>query len=310
MLKMISPSLSDRCHNMMTIPHSLSMRVVLVGCLSCVEAGMCSCSEQRQKATADEVADIVVALSKQFGVIIQWKDAKQHAETVSMGQVCGENPAPEECPVILAALKEALREYPQAALRNSNIRRIVLLKHMQDEGVSTGSLSYYQDYAIYFDVVKASICFTCAVERIHHEIFHFVDWLDDGSIEEDIDWMQIIPDGFEYSNNSEAMQADQQVAVLTDELPGFINRYATSAMMEDKAEVFANLMVRYAVIMQMARNDIVLNHKIRLVKTIARRFCDDLDEQFWSRVRERQALKSADENRAAIDEHVKLKALR
>ena len=55
-------------------------------------------------------------------------------------------------------------------------------------------------------------------------------------------------------------------ARLTDELPGFVSKYATSALEEDKAETFAFLMAAPARLQAIAARDAVIRAKIAAVK--------------------------------------------
>ena len=61
--------------------------------------------------------------------------------------------------------------------------------------------------------------------------------------------------------------------------PEFLNRYSTSSIAEDKAEVWACLMC-YQQVLKSA----TLRAKGELLKQRARKLCADMDERWWARV--------------------------
>jgi hypothetical protein len=72
-------------------------------------------------------------------------------------------------------------------------------------------------------------------------------------------------------------------SVPDDTLPGFLNSYSMTGVEEDKAEVFANLLVSPGLVSQRARQDSVLRFKVQRMKLLMWRFVPELDLEFWSR---------------------------
>ena len=68
----------------------------------------------------------------------------------------------------------------------------------------------------------------------HHELFHLVDWKDDGVLYGDVEWAKLKPSSFRYGDGGVNMQNDSSLSLVTDKFPGFVTRYSTAGVEEDK----------------------------------------------------------------------------
>ena len=80
----------------------------------------------------------------------------------------------------------------------------------------------------------------------HHELWHMVDFHLLGNQFEayDAEWSKFNPPGFQYGSGGKHMRSDSSSSQLSSAPSGgeFLNRYATSSVAEDKAEIWACLM--------------------------------------------------------------------
>jgi hypothetical protein len=74
--------------------------------------------------------------------------------------------------------------------------------------------------------------------------------------------------------------------VLTDKYPGLLNYYSTSAPEEDKAEVFANLVLNEDYVRRRMQSDPVLRAKVSLLKKRLAEFCPEMNGTFWSKAKD------------------------
>ncbi|MCQ2819741.1 MAG: hypothetical protein MJ252_20950 [archaeon] len=88
---------------------------------------------------------------------------------------------------------------------------------------------------------------------LHHELFHYIDWVDDYSYE-DIIWETFNVPGFKYGKGGEY---EREWIQLDKKFKGFINHYSTSALEEDRAEIYQYLI---------GCPDEALNHKDEIIK--------------------------------------------
>ena len=71
--------------------------------------------------------------------------------------------------------------------------------------------------------------------------------------------------------------------MLTDKFPGFLNHYSTTGVEEDKAEIFANLIVEPEVVKKRAETDAVLQSKVAQMRELLAAFCAEMNDDFWKK---------------------------
>ena len=134
--------------------------------------------------------------------------------------------------------------YPVSYLRKSTLNNIYFCNSLT---FSTESYSQYRaSVPDYWYNMKAMIY--CCKETsssyvrnvIHHEFFHFVDYIEDGKIYgSEPKWEACNKPGFQYGTGG----ANNRVWKPFDEKDtGFLNYYSTTGIEEDKAEIFAYMM--------------------------------------------------------------------
>ena len=92
-------------------------------------------------------------------------------------------------------------------------------------------------------------------------------------------------DEFRYGKGGQAAQDSRTVCVLTDKFPGFLTEYSTTAVEEDKAEVFAHLIVHAVHVGERTERDKVLDAKVGRMKKLLGTFCGAMNAEFCEKVR-------------------------
>ena len=69
-----------------------------------------------------------------------------------------------------------------------------------------------------------------------------------------------------------------------DHFPGFLNRYSTTSVSEDKAKVFAHMVAAPALIESLRKSDPMIRAKVQRMKEVLADFCSEIDEAFWHQV--------------------------
>jgi hypothetical protein len=92
---------------------------------------------------------------------------------------------------------------------------------------------------------------------VHHEVFHLLDFQTQGrQWAADGEWQKLNPKGFAYRDPSVDIERQQ----------GFVNGYASTDSMEDRASTFEYLMVRPDDLCTMSANDAALARKAGLLR--------------------------------------------
>jgi Putative zinc-binding metallo-peptidase len=136
---------------------------------------------------------------------------------------------------------------------------------------------------LYLDVARGRDDELYVREVIHHEFFHIIDWCDDRSLDRDDVWRALNPPEFTYGTGGAAQQENPFAAVLTEDEPGFLNPYAMSGLEEDKAEIFAYMVVARQYMAERAMRDDIIRKKMHTMAERLQAFCPQLDDQFWNR---------------------------
>ena len=196
--------------------------------------------------------------------------------------------------------------YPTGIVKQAHLKRIVLCAKLTGNNKREGGLADIEHDTIYLDITVAGADHVYLREAIHHELFHCIDYHVNGRIGEDSAWEALNPPGFKYERASPAMKDSASGGGVTGRILGFLNSYSTTAVEEDKAVVFSQLMVDPHYVADRKRADHVLRKKVRLLKQSLAAACPEVDEQFWKHALERKR----ENQRAEDDVTAQLKRVR
>ena len=180
--------------------------------------------------------------------------------------------------------------YPPSFLEVINLKTILLCEGLTFDH-QPGSRQVRRDVPdmlkgmLYMDV--SDLQYRRARHCFHHELWHMADLKLRGEKFEAFDaaWEKFNPPGFEYGDGDGHIggghMRDSGVAEL-DSAPSehFLNKYSTSSIAEDKAEVWACMMCY-----EHALKSEPLRRKAELIRSRVRVLCAGLDEDWWKLVR-------------------------
>jgi hypothetical protein len=172
--------------------------------------------------------------------------------------------------------------YPQSLIKQCSLERVVLCKTLSFDGQLRAAIPDFEHETLYLDVLRGGYDRLYLRRVLHHEFFHIIDYRDDGDVYEDKQWKALNPPGFKYGTGGKNSQDWAGAGELTAAFPGFLNYYSTTGVEEDKAEVFANLIVNSEYVTWRANTDRVVRAKVQLLKKLLAKFCPEVDEAFWT----------------------------
>jgi len=178
--------------------------------------------------------------------------------------------------------------YPKQFVEASKLRKVVLCEDLSFDGQRRNAVPDFEHNALYLDAKRGDHNVKYQRKVLHHEFFHIVDFVDGGKIYVDDQWAAMNPVDFRYGTGGRNAQDNASTSVLTDRFSGFLNHYSTTGVEEDKAELFANMLVDFQHVLQRAMRDPVVQKKVDAMKRLLARFCKELDEGFWARVGKEQ----------------------
>lgn len=173
---------------------------------------------------------------------------------------------------------------PPSLVQKAKLKRVVMCEDLSFAGQRRNAVPDWEHDTLYLEVSRGSKHPRYLATVIHHEFFHMVDYRDDGSVYKDDAWAALNPKDFKYGNGGKNWQNDGKTTVLTDKYPGFLTHYMTTGVEEDKAELFAQLVVNPQHVKDRAKTDAVLKAKVARLKQLLKTFCPDMNDEFWKKV--------------------------
>lgn len=177
-------------------------------------------------------------------------------------------------------------KYPRDWVRASNVEHIMIIKGLAIGDTARAAAPDPVGDALYYDIGYGADSY--AREVVHHEYNHLVEYQHFNSYaREDAAWTDLNPPGFRY-NPAGGVAAYHEAGFANDPHPepGFVNRYATYGIEEDKAEVYAYLMTRdyYHDLKEWIRTDERLAQKVRLYQDFMVSVSPHMDRAYFDAI--------------------------
>jgi hypothetical protein len=241
-----------------------------------------ACARAQKEAPADALGELE-KIAKSYKIKVVHADLSFPVKTTH-GTINGKDAGKKELQEYAGLFAAEFALYPTDLVRRSQLKRVVLCGGLSFAGQRRNAIPDYEHDTLYLDVSRGTDNKTYLRKVIHHEFFHVIDYQDDGSVYKDERWEALNPSKFKYGSGGKAAQDLRHTSVLTDKYPGFLNHYSTTAVEEDKAEVFANLIVDPKYVEGRVKKDRVLKAKVERMKELLVKFCPDVNDRFWEKV--------------------------
>ena len=199
------------------------------------------------------------------------------------GVIAAKNVLPGDIDLYLYLFRKEFGKYPATLFPLVGLKRVVFCRDLTFKGAARAAVADSEHGALYLDVRSGVYSSAYRHKVVHREFFQLIAAASrDGS--GDAGWVALNPAGTLYGRGKPVAPGDNAGAVITHPTAGFINAIAQTSVDEDKAQIFANLMVNDLKTRLLLRQDTVLVAKIQLLKEQLRQFCKEADASFWQRV--------------------------
>lgn len=176
----------------------------------------------------------------------------------------------------LETLSIELARYPASFLNRARLHRLLLCRSLHEGSDAIPSLPNFHG-TLLVDV-DADAPFLRRL--VHHEVFHFADYADDDQLSRDPAWLALNDHYFVYGDGGRFVR-DPGAGRFSSLLPGFVSRYATSALEEDKAETFAMRMVAPREFAALVAEDPIVRAKSAAIEAQLHRLISALDASWF-----------------------------
>jgi len=178
-------------------------------------------------------------------------------------------------------LGRELSYYSRDIIQRIRLRKVVVAQHLGVNDRKIGGWADTHKGTFYLNASRI-LADEDRIRRVfHHELFHMIDFQDDGRMKRDWTWEKLNPASFRYGTGGYDMLNDPRAGLLTDKYPGFINRYSTSSVAEDKAEIYSHMVTYHALMREIAKKDPIVRAKMKAMRQLLERFHPLMNARFW-----------------------------
>ncbi len=209
------------------------------------------------------------SLAENYGIEICWEVEKNKEGISHLPAGLAELPRAREL------IYSELSIYSPAVIKESRLERIVLCSSLVANNADARGAMVAQEGSLYLDVRLIEM-WTRVRRTFHHELFHCIDYRDDLWKYADPDWEKLNEEGFKYSRKKFSGKADLFVHRL-----GFMTNYSMTAVHEDKAELYAHMIVYYNHVLGRSERDPILKKKVARMQELLKHFSIEFNQSFW-----------------------------
>lgn len=219
----------------------------------------------------------------QLGVSLRWQKETLTARTDDGRQLRCEPPYQEELEQVVPVVERTLREYGPSFMKRIGLRAFVFCRDLatrfddrrvrEVDGLTderseqaVAGLASYVDATVYVDAPRYVGDHRVTERMVHHEVFHFLDLHANPSFASDREWEALNPEGFGYSSGGVDMQDSGDDGRIGSGGRGFVSRYATAALAEDKAELWSHALAEPREVSRLAAKDAIVAAKLELLR--------------------------------------------
>ncbi|OGX20700.1 MAG: hypothetical protein A2Y04_05045 [Omnitrophica WOR_2 bacterium GWC2_45_7] len=269
-------------------------RISLLGIIICALA-MCAtvfltANEQEAGAQVSTVPEgktvidaTILRIKNHMGLYLIYQDVLQ----IESPDIFYEQAAPTDYSELLTYVKmfeEEVQKYPLAFFKRETIERVYFGKRLFYKGQAVEGFYHHPTKVIFFDFLRSRGSGFVQRHNIHHELYHAIEI--SSNKREDSEWAGFNIKDFVYGKQNHQPSEKNPINYFAPVRPGFVSDYAMMSPQEDKAEVFACLMIstQNKIIHRWMHNDQVLRKKIEYLKIFIYQYCPEMDENYWIRL--------------------------
>ena len=255
-------------------------RLLLMGiaCVCCVSWGALPAA-----LLADEQPSVTLLTSRieqDFGIKVMYRAVPEGINSA----VVFSSAAPEDYEDLsryLMLLHEELNKYPVCFFQKIRLEAIVLVKRQFYDSKPLEGMYPRNARFIVFDFLRNRGHGIKQRLNVHHELYHMFE-NQNGLAWRFRDWENLNVPGFSYQIPSTLQPAKNPVNYFAPPVQGFVTYYAMKSPAEDRAEIFATLMIgsQTRVVHRWMEKDAILRDKVHDLQTAVVELCPAMRDKF------------------------------
>lgn len=232
-------------------------------------------------------------LENKYNIVLQYKTlpALSYSKYSANVTVLSEEEDSDALAEYIDLFYVEFNRYPQDFIRNVGLKRVAFVKNLSVIGQNRAAMPIPEIETLFYDIYLGNNDEMYQRKDIHHEFYHLIEWNINGDMYyKDPAWAAFNDPTFEYGSGGASAYTnfDQYASRVASNVleSGFISVYSTYGLEEDKAEIFANLMVpeRYRNMLLKTTEDEILNKKVNYMKDFLSKHSENMNEDFWIQI--------------------------
>jgi len=242
-------------------------------------AAVLFCVAVASLASAQTPRERLAKLASDFGIEVVVIDGPTKVQRVDYN-VTAEAVTDDMLAKYVPILEAEWRRYPRTLMVMTRLGRIVIGKNVRVLDQPRAAVPEFYPGWFWLDADVGSRLPTYGRHVIHHDFFHMIDEYDSPDGRTDRAWEKLNLPNVKYGNGGWFMQKGNPGVLRTD-LPGFLDEYSTSAVEEDKAEIYSHLITSRDFVLDRAKLDPVIAAKVERIKALVVTFESQMDAKWW-----------------------------
>lgn len=189
-----------------------------------------------------------------------------------------------EIQTYLEIFKSEFGKYPAGLIALADLKKVAIVKELYYYKQDRAALPDFVNEVLYLDAWKGKSSEVYQRHVIHHEFYHLLEEeVFDDPYYKDSQWAAFNAPSFNYGKGGAYARTGDQYS-LSHPQQGFINLYSMSGLEEDKADIFAALMVpqEAALLANWVKTDPILRQKVAYMKAFLAKHVPEIDAEFWA----------------------------
>lgn len=221
------------------------------------------------------------AVAAEYGMEIVIVDA--HKEEKRSGfNITAEPVSDDVLERYIPIFEKEWRRYPRSLMVRTHIGKVVIGADVKVLGQPRAAVPDFTPGWYWLDAQVGQRIPRYGKHVLHHDFFHMIDDRDSPDGRRDKVWEELNPPTVKYGKGGWFMQKGN-VGALREDLPGFLTEYATSAVEEDKAEIYGHLLGSPTFVRKRVAADPVISAKVARIKELVKTFEPTMDEAWWAK---------------------------
>ncbi|MFA5259950.1 MAG: putative zinc-binding metallopeptidase [Candidatus Omnitrophota bacterium] len=223
---------------------------------------------------------LIKRIEDDFGIKIIYREMPEGINSA----IVFSPPGPQDYKSLAGYLKllhEELRKYPECFYQKTLLEAIVLVKRQFYDSRPLDGLYQRNTRVVVFDFMRNREHAIKQRLNVHHELYHMFE-NQNGLAWRFRNWESLNVPGFSYQTPEISQPVKNPLNYFAPPVQGFVTYYAMKSPAEDRAEIFAALMIasQNRVVRRWMEKDTVLRDKVYALKEAVIELCPTMREKF------------------------------